>query len=187
MSNADEQYDEYQPMPSSDAAKISADFSKWRLDAETLFIELEHDLKGETWAVNKEGQGEWIKSGIEIMSDRAAKCVVSIMRMLINKNTFLTNLKEDEIMIVCRSVMTAFANHLAYNWEEWGVEKEHLDMLATQIGEFLFMALKRAQNEGERLSLARSEQVIRRYDEGVAHQQKYMLPHLFGRKKGGEE
>ena len=81
----------YYPVKHSDA-----DLTRWQLTAEDLLTELEHDLKGEeydhktrSWVLRSGGQ--------PLMNQKGVRAVVSMVKPVVNKNTFLSNLSEKRI------------------------------------------------------------------------------------------
>lgn len=157
---------------------------KFRLDVDELVAQIEHDLMGEHWVreqmtgkVEKDGQivevplidsktgvpimyEHWKKVGVAKCNDYGAKAISSTIRTLIGKNSFLSDLREDEIMMICRNVLHTINNLIEDRHNEYGVDAKDIEtIIMTVIGEPLFISLKRAEEGRERDSISKIQTV----------------------------
>jgi len=159
--------EDYQPYPPELIRSMSpeqmADFSKWRLDIDDLLEYLEHDLKGDK--LDKEGN--WIKDEDTNpdMNNQGVKAIISTIRVFCNKYTTLSNLTNDEIMAICRYLHIDLAEMLFFSYDVFDINEDILSMLVNKIMSFVFMSLKKAQGEGERISLSKQETTIRHIEQ----------------------
>ncbi len=159
------------------------DMTKWRLDAEDILEDLRHDLLGMGWDGDKQ---EWVARSKPLVNSEGARAIISICRMAINKSTFLSNLEENDILTICRSVTKTIIKSIFLSWKNWEIAKENAGAIVVQTREFIFISLMRAKNEGERLSLGRTERVIRAYGD-KKERRRDKFPFMFGKSREERE
>lgn len=163
----------------------------WRLEARDIVEQIEHHLKGE-FLVDKEITiddkleiiQEWTADpAAAVMNDQGVKSVVSLVQILVNKVTFLSNLDDDEIIDVCRDMHLAIARDVYNNWNDYGINKQPGPII-NEIMTLVFVGFKRAMGAGERTSLYALENINRNIHEGGSGGG-WNIP-LIG-KRGGQE
>ncbi len=140
---------EYEPSPLSSFGEQETigDFTRWRLDSLEITNQLRHSLKGDVY---NEELGKWVKLGKPLMNDDGISLVISYVETVANKITFLSNLTENDIVLICRNLGKSFAMILLYKYDKLGVSKEDDDFLFWKVMEFGLIALKKSQVAGER-------------------------------------
>ena len=143
-------------MPGGYIQKQDSETVKYRLEVEALLVELEHDLKGEQWMVqdiNGEKVEGYFKIGIAKVNDYGAKAIVGEIRKFVGKNTFLSNMDENEINTRVRVISHMLINLLQDKHNDFEIKAADFESVIFGISELLFISLKRAQGAGERESL----------------------------------
>lgn len=162
-----------------ESQRIHTDMVKWRLSSDDILLELYNELLGNAW---DEGKGDFVPSGVKLMNVEGARAISSICRMAINKSSMLSKLSYNDIMIICKMEANTIARAIFLNWEKWEIKKQYAETILIMCREFIFMSLMRAEGEGERLALGRTERINRVY--GVQGNKR--TPFLFGRNKEEE-
>jgi hypothetical protein len=134
-----------------------ANLTIWQLTSQDIFLELEHDLRGEVFN-EKTKKWEQKKGGKRLMTEEGIRTVMSVVRSKVNKNTFLSNLTDDDIAIIMKDLCLSITTLLYEKYEEFEIDTVFLELIHDKIVHFTFFALKRALNQGERLFLGRSQQ-----------------------------
>lgn len=155
------------------------DFSKWRLKIDDLLRDLEHDLKGEKKIAPK--RWEKLDGVTPDMNERGVKSIISIVRMFCNKYTTLSNLDNEVIISMCGQLHRDLAQLLFFSSESFALNEDSIAIIINKIMSFIFMSLKKAEGEGERISLAKQEHIVRHYEE--EKQKGNFLPNPFGRSE----
>ncbi len=157
------------------------DFSKWRLQMDDIVEEVEHNLRGEYWHSTKK---EWIPLGTQIMNDEGVVSITSTLRIFLNKVAFLSNFTEDDVINITKNIHKTICIDLLFNWQKWDFNKDY-KQISRKIAILGYMGIKRAMEEGERLSLRQQERIIRSYSEGG--EKKSRFPSVPGFFRGGGE
>ena len=126
--------------------KKDMDITRWQLDLENLFEEIEHDLRGER---RNPETGVWEKikgtyfdknlgrdveiSDKPLVNDYGIRNIITTLRSLANKNTFLSNLDEDDIERNMILIDYAITNHLVMGVVTYGIEKRNLGIIKERI------------------------------------------------------
>lgn len=156
---------------------MSDDFSKWRLQMEDVIEVVEHNLRGEKWDNDSK---KWVELGTRIMNEEGVVSISSTLSLFLNKNAFLSNFSEDDVLNLTKNIHKTLCTDLYYNWQRWKFKPEY-NIITRKIAILVFMGLKRAQEEGERLALRQSERIVRTFSEGNRDSSKFpSLPSIFG-------
>lgn len=161
---------EYQPK--------DPDLMKWQLATFDLIEEMKHELRCEMWNEEKKA---WLRPEkmLPLVNEIGINGLMGFVTSMANKNTILSNLKENDINEIMMVLCDRIADHMFLNWQEYKITKENMDMVFGKLEMFCFMSLKRAQDEGERQFLKQTErrtEIFRTGDE----QQKQKLPGWLG-------
>lgn len=145
----------------------------WRLEAREIVDRIEHRLKGEylkTVEVEIDGKSDVIEEWqadpeARLMNDHGVKSLISLVEILVNKVSFLSNLDDDEIIDVCRDMHLAIVREIYNNWDDYDIKKQP-GPVVNEIMTLVFVGFKRAMGAGERTSLGSIENVNRTIHEG---------------------
>lgn len=140
------------------------DLTRWQLSLEETIEEFKHDLKGEIY---DEKAGDWVKpaGNKPLMNDKGINELIAVLRKRVSKNTILSNLKEDDIIMMVRNVDMNLTQIIFNNWEAFAINKEDLSMISDicdSITETIYCAYMRASQEGERKFLGKSQRTFER-------------------------
>ena len=166
-----------------DYSEAEALFSRWMLDPEETLEELVHNLKGEKQNL----KGEWYlpPGAMPLMNEYGIQSVVSSLRFVINKNTALSNLSEDDINKMCLDRSFYLVDRLSANLNEYGVKLTDLPTIVNDITDNVFIYLSRAKG-GETLhGVQRVYRFLERSGEGKKEKDGGFNLGIFG-KKGGK-
>ncbi len=159
-----------QPQPetnfsSSHQIQVSPDanLTMWQLSLDDIYRELEENLRGRYWIQTAEG-GEWKKT-TRALNEKGISGIMRIVRLMVNKNNILSNLNDQDIYNICRVLNIELAKSVIINAEEYEIESYQIPVLLDAIMNFIFCALKRAKDEGERKAL----RVMEKRVESVEH------------------
>ena len=109
--------------------------------------EIEYSLMN----VEVQPDGTLISLGDPIMNNDGINKMKFIMRSIINQNTILSHLKDQEINKIILNLSDNIIDDLTLNWKEYGIkDKIALDHVVDSIIFPSFMALKRACNQNEK-------------------------------------
>ena len=114
----------------------------WEVDVDELFKELEKNLT--IIGVNEEGRKE----------------LLGLIRMVMNKNTFLSSLDEDRMYVLLRWLADNLAIHLYTRYDDYGLQAEAIPLLFSTIMTFVEMGMRRALYENEKRYLTGIVRVI---------------------------
>ena len=168
---------------------------KFRLDVDELVIQIEHDLKGEHWvreqmyANVKDDNGKvvevplvdkktgapimterWKKVGIAKTNDYGAKALTGEIRKFIGKNSFLSDLQEEDILVLCRNIGHIIVNLMEDRHNDYGIDANDMESIVFGITELLFISLKRAEQGRERDSISKIQSVSEIHNVGGNNQ-----------------
>lgn len=131
--------------------------TQWQLDLTNLMEELAHNFRGDTfnvetnkWETNKE---------YKLMNEKGIREIINKIA-LANRNIFLSNFTEEEIVTLMRFFMISFTNFLALNYGNFEIEKRNLTMIKEIVVFTMYPALKRGLGAGERKSIYQTQKVI---------------------------
>lgn len=178
---------------------------KFRLNVDDLVNQIEHDLKGEHWVreqmkgwvTNKEGQRievglvdengvpvmeeHWKKVGIAKCNDYGAKCLTGEIRKFIGKNSFLSDLNEEEINMLCRNIGHILNNLVEDRFDDYNIDAKDVESIIFGITELLFISLKRAEMGRERDSISKMQTVTEHNITGSGGQRSVLNPFNWGK------
>ena len=153
----------YAPLPynySPSLAPISqnASLTMWIEQSDDLIEQLEHDLRGDAYNAEED---KWGRGDRPQLNDRGIRSVISIVRPIISKNTFLSNINEDDVFRVCKSTQRKAARLLFKNAEKFEIQTGHHETIQEIINNYVEFAVRRAMDQGEREFLSKSTQESR--------------------------
>jgi hypothetical protein len=155
------------------------DFSKWRLEASSIIVNIEHHIQGESY---DESVKKWTRNNeAVIMNSIGAKSVISTLETIVNKVSILSNITDEEIEKLCVYTHLGLARKVYDNWDIYGVQKNPSPII-NEVMSLIFLCLKRAQGEGERKAIR--ENVSRTYIESSPESKRSFISSLnpFGGK-----
>jgi len=144
-----------------DTPNKDASLTRWQLESEDILENLEHDLRGERWFVDKTGHGSWNKEDEThepFLNEKGVKAIINILKPIVNKNTFLTNYSEERVNDLLFFISNKITRTLYCNYDEFEIKPEFFPILNEMIQTFLESSLRRPQEQGERKFLSSTEQ-----------------------------
>ena len=114
----------------------------WEVDVNELFDELEKNLT--IIGVNDEGRRE----------------LLGLLRVVVNKNTFLSSIDESRMFRLLRWLADTLAIHLYTRYDDYGLQPEALPLLFSTIMTFVEMGMRRALDENEKRYLSGVVRII---------------------------
>ena len=98
----------------------------------------------------------WKKVGIAKCNDYGAKAISGEVKKFVGKNSFLSDLCENDIMILCRNIGHIITNLIEDRHEDYGIDARDLESIVFGITELLFISLKRAEEGRERDAVSKN-------------------------------
>ena len=162
---------------------------KWDVLATDIIEELEHDLKGEVFIRSDdpdtpEIEGKWEKrTGQQLLNEKGIREIITIVRSLVNKVMFFSNLDEYDIRLLTMRMRQNIAQNLFLNWEEYDIKKSDLTIVTDKVVYFMYVALKRAlfgeERKSKREGRSTNVHVIEGF--GQKQQQQGWFPKIFNK------
>jgi hypothetical protein len=136
------------------------DFFRFRIDNTEILEEVMHQLRGEVFIANENGQGGEYKKVFDrwINEEGLNKISYIIYCCGINKNTLLGNLSKDEIYFKCQALKIQLSQLLFKKYKEFEVKKEMRELLVTAIMNTVHSALSRSEGGKEADDLSKATQ-----------------------------
>lgn len=118
-----------------------------QINPNKILKEIELTLLGQ----EDDGYGNIKQVRKALMNDKGISDMILITKSIVNQNTIMSALKEDEIGKLMENVTDDIIDKLTLNWKEYGIkDKTDLDTIHNIIVNMSFPALKRALFGGER-------------------------------------
>ncbi len=135
----------YEPQPEQDS------ITKWQLEIQEELQRFEFDLKGFYYNPEKK-EWEKIPNSTQIINLQGVSEIINFARMHTGKTLFLSDLSEKEIYNKMQHAMDDFCATIGVNHKIYQVRNgiSDLNIIRSKMEGFLFPALKRSQNGGER-------------------------------------
>ena len=130
----------------------SSDLIRLALRSDDLIMELKLNLMGLEYDSEKD---EFVnsKTSTPLINKQGANKVVSIVSSIVNRNTNLSNIQEDEINAIAREVELNINENFLYNWDVyWDTELEassNWKIVRSMAGNYAKLSLLRAKDGGE--------------------------------------
>lgn len=155
----------------------------YQLNTTDIVDELKHALRGEVYDDTKRAWTR-VEGNKCRLNERGISDVINLAHMVVNRNTFLSEVNPEQIEIL----MTEFHQDLAQlfftNWEDYGIPKQLLNVVTMQILGFMYLGLKRAEAGKTLKALTKIQQVIERIDQQPREKKSFGIGRIFG---GGEK
>jgi len=148
-------------LPVAQSALSSPDYTVWQLNVDQILIDLEHDLRGETWDPKAK---DWkaIQAGDEAMlNEMGIRETISVVRTHVNKESLMSSFEANEILGICRKLHRALKRHYFFNWNKYEIKESNLPIVIHKVTHFVFMCLKCAEKGGMRNLVGQTEKVNR--------------------------
>jgi hypothetical protein len=164
--------EEYQRMYQNEKAVMQmsreqdAGLTKWQLFSDDIIAQIEHDLRGDKWVMDETDpeKGEWKCAEEEdaYMNEQGIRRTIGLSHSILNKNTYLSALREEHIYQLYKNFSIDFALMVVKNVDKFGIDLTNLWIIHDIVMTPIFTALMRALNAGERQFLSKSERRIER-------------------------
>ena len=140
-------YDQHQDEPST---------IRFQLDSKDIIKDLEMTLKN----VKYNMQGKLVPNGRPLMNDEGISEILTILRSVLTKNTYLSNVGEDQVNKEIISFSDDIIDLLGSKFMEFEVDKNNISLIHNIFTETIAFALRRPMNQGERVFLRPTRRVI---------------------------
>ena len=142
------------PMPVPLPEGPGEDFFKFRIDGSDILDDMAHQLRGEVF--DEKANKYVVKFDRWVNDDGINKVLHVIYACGINKNTFLGNLTQEQILFKCRSIKKKLALLFFKKYKEFEIKKEMRDLLVTTVVNTVHSGLSRSEGgkESDQLSVA---------------------------------
>ncbi|MHA1329659.1 MAG: hypothetical protein ACTSR2_01145 [Candidatus Hodarchaeales archaeon] len=140
------------PITEQEITNISQELQKWEIETKDIFVDLLESLSGLQIIELPTGQLDVRRiPGIDplLPLDGAMK-IISMLRGIVNKNLFLSNLDEKMIAENTKHVGIKVATMLYMNWDEWELTIPKADATVEVVVNTVYSAMRRAFNESEK-------------------------------------
>lgn len=111
---------------------------------------LEHDFRGESWEIDPETGGAWIKKGNSTMNEIGIKNIVSLVHPYVNKIALTSNFNDEEIGKHVFDLCCTLREHLATHYESYDIDMKNLEIIMIKIRSLVYECWKSAKDEGMR-------------------------------------
>jgi hypothetical protein len=127
-----------------------------------ILEDIEMTLRGRIYSQDRK---EWTQpiGSKPLINESGLNSLMADARGLINQNTILSNLNDEQIGKLIITVGRAIKNKIKMNWKEFGIDKSNLTTCILAITNPAYAALMRAKNEGEKRFLKTSVRAVETY------------------------
>lgn len=157
---------------------------QYQLEVNEILEQVEHFLKGQVVFTNDDGSQYWKDPDDkeqQVLNDKGVQEILRVLRLYLNKNTILSNYKEDLINEKMYDLGIELSDLLYIKWKEYGLDTEEKQkmytMIVRQIVDTVHSSYLRALGGGERDSLRQARLVTQQDTTGQPQQ------HLHTKKK----
>ncbi len=159
---------------------------EYQLDVSDILTRMIHTFRGEAQTIeykeNEHGEviavPKWVKISKPLMNEEGINAVIGEVSSLLHKNTFLSNISERSIRTVCYDKHMILAQLLAQKSKDFDLDDRDKERVLYMVMDNIYLALKRAQNGGERESLTTIRRIIEQMSSS-AKENKKRLPSIF--------
>lgn len=139
-----------------------------QLNPSHMLNEMEMILRGE---FKDEKTGKLIKKVRPLMNDKGIQKMITYCRGIINTNTVISFLDNNEIRKIMNELSDDLVDDLSLNWKEYGItSKPDLDYINNIVLVMMFLSLKRCLQGGERNFLGKTTSEILNSKSGFGSQ-----------------
>ena len=128
---------------------------KWQLSPLDTIEEISQRLRGYNYNINQE---KWVKVSEAWMNEEGIGKVSIILNTYINKNMQLSYFEPEIIENIAIEFGKSLSFLLQFYYREYGMEKEHVDIIATMICDTVYAGLMRARFGKESQFIENTEQ-----------------------------
>lgn len=144
------------------------------LDSQAQIERVRHNLAGEILKVARDSEGNlvsyWEMSGERKMNDKGIRHIISLLDGYINPNSATSNLTDKEIYAITERLVKTLNGVLRSKGTEFEVDRNYKTTLLNQLGDMVFIELKKAKDGGTLKAMTQSYQV--RELKGIGEQKK---------------
>jgi len=136
-----------------------AAFNQFVAELRDILFTWQHSMRGELFS---DQENKWVK-----IPNQKAKCsemaiqeIQAHVMVIVNKNTFISNLDETQVVGLTCDAMTVINDLMFDKGETWELAPEDRLSILNQVGNMIEMALRRAKDAGEREYYSNTQRVI---------------------------
>lgn len=133
---------------------FDAGLSKWLESFDDQLLLFEHSLRNEFYDENlNNGEGGWAKipGAKRKINEEGIKSITEILRMLINRNTYMSYLRDDsDVNQQCKTTLLKINDLLFINFTKWQLTLDSYVSIMLVTRHVIEFAFKRARRGAER-------------------------------------
>ncbi len=148
---------------------------QWQLELDNILERIQHLLEGSVIGLDEKGNTTYIQPTDEsliILNDYGVKMIMNIISFYLNRNTILSNYKEERIQKILYDLGNKLADTIFINYEKMGLitmeKKSRYPLLVVNILNIIESSYLRALGGGERESL-RTARMVNQTDSMGGH------------------
>lgn len=134
---------------------------QWQLELDNILERIEHLFRGSVLKENKDtGELEYVvpeDKDLVIMNEYGVQLIMNILNFYLNRNTILSNYKEERVYEILRDLGEELADLIYINYEKMGLDsiqkKSRSNVLVMNILHMVESAYNRSLRGGERDSM----------------------------------
>lgn len=134
--------------------QMDNDFSRWLEVVDDILNFLEHDLRGDVYDEKTESWLPPDEGHKKIINKDGIRAIMSLTRTVVNKNTFVTRLEEKQINMMTLQLNLDLIDLLFQKGDDFEVDPKMMTVIEDKIMFFIYNALSRARDGGERAFLS---------------------------------
>lgn len=149
--------------PVSPMVSLPKEILEMVFDPSMVIERIRHDLKGETGPYikhvdpktgkecNSYDEGAipvsyWLKNGQRDMNDQGVEAIVSMLNKYINRNSFFSNITEDEVYKIIKTISHNLNAMFASKYVEYEIDINRMSLIKEGLSDMIFLALKQSEN-----------------------------------------
>jgi len=161
------------------------EFMRWRMNPQDIIDESERLLRCLVWDAE---QKVFIRQpeSVPVMNEQGILEILSALRALLNRNTFLGSRDKDEIARRMRFIYTSINSHIYHNYERFNIDIDRIPFVIHNIMEVIESAYIRSLLGKESRDISTSIKEIHSFNTAENRARKSSLPGwvpFFGGKK----
>lgn len=151
--------------PSSFATSKNENIVQWQLELDSILERVEHMLRGDkikfingsmVWKTSKDPNAQ-------LLNDKGISEILRLLSMYLNRNTILSNYREETINDKMLDIGAEVADLLFLKYEEFGMDtlqkRKNYPIIVREVVDIIHSSYLRALHGGERESLREARQV----------------------------
>jgi len=120
------------------------------LNPKQVIDEIEQFLKNKILTQDEEGNIKEIQLGDPLINDKGLPLFLHTIKAHVNEAVVQGYYKKDEINMILKEVNIDIVQLISTNWEDFGIKKEHFDIITDNIDHLIQSFISRTLDDTER-------------------------------------